>query len=43
MTAETRLFKCLSDNFGVLLHDPKTGATASIDAPEAAAVERALK
>ena len=36
MPAETRLFKCLSDNYGVLLHDPDTGATASIDAPEAA-------
>jgi hydroxyacylglutathione hydrolase len=43
MTAEIRLFKCLSDNFGVLLHDPDTGATASIDAPEAAPVEAALK
>ncbi len=43
MTAQTYLFPCLSDNYGVLLHDPETGATASIDAPEAAAVEAALK
>jgi len=43
MPAETRLFKCLSDNFGVLLHDPDTGATATIDAPEAAPIEAALK
>ncbi len=43
MTAETRLFLCLSDNYGVLLHDTETGATASIDAPEAAPVEAALK
>lgn len=43
MPAETRLFLCLSDNYGVLLHDPETGATASIDAPEAAPVEAALK
>lgn len=43
MPAEIRLFRCLSDNFGVLLHDPATGATASIDAPEAAPVEAALK
>ena len=43
MPAKTHLFPCLSDNFGVLLHDPATGATASIDAPEAAAVEAALK
>ena len=42
MPATTFLFNCLSDNFGVLLHDPQSGATASIDAPEAAAVEAAL-
>jgi hydroxyacylglutathione hydrolase len=43
MPAETRLFSCLSDNYGVLLHDPETGATASIDAPEAAPIEAALR
>ena len=31
---EIDLFPCRSDNFGVLLHDPATGATASIDAPD---------
>lgn len=31
---DIELFGCRSDNFGVLLHDPGTGATASIDAPE---------
>ena len=31
---EIDLFACRSDNFGVLLHDPATGFTASIDAPE---------
>jgi len=36
-------FPCLKDNYGVLIHDPETGATASIDAPEAEAVEAALK
>jgi hydroxyacylglutathione hydrolase len=36
------LFPALSDNYGVLMHCPETGQTASIDAPEAAAVERAL-
>jgi hydroxyacylglutathione hydrolase len=41
-TAETRLFLCLKDNYGVLVHDPATGATAAIDAPEAAPVEAAL-
>jgi hydroxyacylglutathione hydrolase len=42
MPAEHRLFKCLSDNYGVLLHDPSTGACAAIDAPEAAPIEAAL-
>ncbi|MFY9835921.1 MAG: hydroxyacylglutathione hydrolase [Xanthobacteraceae bacterium] len=43
MPAQTYLFGCLKDNFGVLLHDPQSGATASIDAPEAAPIEAALK
>jgi hydroxyacylglutathione hydrolase len=43
MTAQTHLFPCLQDNYGVLLHDPQTGATAAIDAPEAVAVENALR
>src|ERR1700684_1681505 len=43
MPAETYLFPCLKDNFGVLIHDPATGATAAIDAPEAAPVEAALQ
>jgi hydroxyacylglutathione hydrolase len=43
MPAETKLFRCLKDNYGVLIHDPASGATASIDAPEAAPVEAALK
>ena len=43
MPAETHLFRCLKDNFGVLIHNPATGATASIDAPEAAPVEAALR
>lgn len=40
---EIRLFPCLSDNYGVLIHDGAAGVTASIDAPEAAAVEEALE
>jgi hydroxyacylglutathione hydrolase len=32
MAAEIRAFSCLSDNFGYLIHDPETGATASVDA-----------
>lgn len=39
---EFHQFPCLSDNYGVLAHDADTGATASIDAPDAAAVEKAL-
>jgi hydroxyacylglutathione hydrolase len=35
-------FACLQDNYGVLIHDAEAGVTASIDAPEAAAVRRAL-
>lgn len=31
---EIELFRARSDNFGVLLHDPASGRTASIDAPE---------
>src|SRR5262249_38695654 len=43
MPAETKVFLCLKDNYGVLIHDPGSGATAAIDAPEAPAVEAALK
>jgi hydroxyacylglutathione hydrolase len=43
MPAQTYLFPCLTDNYGVLIHDPQSGATAAIDAPEAAAVEAALQ
>src|SRR6201986_3780351 len=43
MPAETKLFRCLKDNYGVLIHDPASGATAAIDAPEAAPVEAALR
>jgi hydroxyacylglutathione hydrolase len=43
MPVKIHLFPCLQDNYGVLLHDTATGATAAIDAPESAAVETALK
>ena len=43
MPAQTNLFLCLTDNYGVLLHDGDSGSTASIDAPEAAPIEAALK
>jgi cyclase len=32
---EIEQFACLSDNYGVLIHDPEAGVTASIDAPDA--------
>lgn len=35
-------FPCLSDNYGVLIRDADAGITASIDAPEAGAVRKAL-
>jgi hydroxyacylglutathione hydrolase len=35
-------FFCRSDNYGVLIHDPASGDTATIDAPDAAPIERAL-
>jgi hydroxyacylglutathione hydrolase len=43
MAAEIRVFNCLSDNFGYLIHDPVSKATAAIDAPEAAPIMAALK
>jgi hydroxyacylglutathione hydrolase len=43
MAAEIRLFPCLTDNYGYLIHDPATKATAAIDAPEAAPIMQALE
>ena len=39
---EVYQFACLSDNYAVLLHDPATGATAAIDAPDGDAVAQGL-
>jgi hydroxyacylglutathione hydrolase len=36
-------FECLSDNYGVLIHDPETNQTASIDAPDAMAIKKELE
>ncbi|WP_273788769.1 hydroxyacylglutathione hydrolase [Bartonella sp. ML70XJBT] len=36
-------FICREDNFGVLIHDEKSGYTAAIDAPESKAIHNALK
>ena len=43
MSAQVYQFLIGSDNFGVLVHDPKTGATASIDAGEEAPILAALE
>ncbi len=43
MSAQIELFLCGTDNFGALIHDTDTGRTASIDAPEASAIEAALQ
>jgi hydroxyacylglutathione hydrolase len=42
MTAHVHQFLCLTDNYGVLVHDTSTGATASIDAPESGPIFAAL-
>jgi hydroxyacylglutathione hydrolase len=39
---EIQQFPCLSDNFGVLIHNAAANLTASIDAPDAGAVARTL-
>src|SRR6185295_12487226 len=33
-------FPCLSDNYGFLIHDAETGATAAIDTPDATEILR---
>ncbi|MGV6802279.1 MAG: hydroxyacylglutathione hydrolase [bacterium] len=35
-------FPCLSDNYGFLLHDPASGLTATIDTPDALAINECL-
>lgn len=34
-TLDISSFPCLEDNYGILMHDPASGAVASIDAPDA--------
>lgn len=36
------LLPCLADNYCVILHEPESGETAAIDAPNAAAIKAAL-
>lgn len=42
MGVEVHQFICLTDNFGLLTHDPETGAVASIDAPDAESIAAEL-
>lgn len=42
MAVDIHLVPCLSDNYAVLLRDPKTGSVAVIDAPDAEPILRAL-
>jgi hydroxyacylglutathione hydrolase len=36
-------FPCLDDNYGYLIHDETTGATAAVDTPDAAAYNAELQ
>jgi len=42
-TMKVHQFPALSDNFGYLLHDERTGATAAVDTPDEGAIEAALR
>ncbi|TIM64174.1 MAG: hydroxyacylglutathione hydrolase, partial [Mesorhizobium sp.] len=43
MPVEIEQFMCRTDNFGVLVHDARSGQTAIIDAPEEAPILAAIK
>ena len=43
MSLEIVTVPCRTDNYAFLIHDPESGRTALVDAPEAAPVARALK
>ena len=43
MPLEVEQFMCRDDNFGVLLHNPESGETVAIDAPEAAPILSVLQ
>jgi len=42
MSLDVHMFPCLSDNYGFLLHDSETGATAVVDTPEVEPINAAL-
>ncbi len=37
---QIEIFPCLSDNYGMLIHDPQSGRTACIDTPDGAEIAR---
>jgi hydroxyacylglutathione hydrolase len=37
---QVKMFPCLSDNYGFLVHDPESGETATIDTPDAEEILR---
>tara|TARA_Y100000588_G_scaffold353311_1_gene406649 strand:- start:1656 stop:2432 length:777 start_codon:yes stop_codon:yes gene_type:complete len=39
---EIKMFPCLLDNYGFLIHDAETNLTATIDTPEVSAIQHAL-
>ena len=41
-TLEIHMFPCLADNYGYLLHDAGSGATATVDTPDAEEILRQL-
>ncbi len=43
MALEVHQFACLNDNYGYLIHEPISGATAAIDTPEVAPINAALE
>ncbi|MBV8593540.1 MAG: hydroxyacylglutathione hydrolase, partial [Caulobacteraceae bacterium] len=43
MSVEIRQFACLADNYGFLVRDAATGATATIDTPDPGAILAALE
>ena len=40
---DVRMFRCLSDNYGYLVHDPASGATAAVDTPDAEVIGGQLR
>lgn len=39
---EIKMFPCLFDNYGFLIHDAEANLTATIDTPEVSAIQDAL-